>query len=200
MTATKAKRANRRLFRAGIVTAVAMAATGVLGAGTAGAADKALTWKGGFPVIGDQSVKSVIHVDIPAKVSSGQAVSVPFSIDVDAGAGAGDGLRLVGAKKLAGTIKSSVTLTASNGQSVPLKIELPIPDTEVPKEGPLTFAAKGSVDFKVPAGVPAGPAKTAVDAKATSHIVTDSLLGEFDVNLVLDPPDQDTVLGTTEVG
>ncbi|WP_216215353.1 DUF6801 domain-containing protein [Amycolatopsis aidingensis] len=184
--------------RAGIVAAVA--AVGLFGAGTASAADTTLTWKGAFPIIGEQTVETVVHVDIPEQATPGEQLSVPFSIDVDAGTAAADGLRLVGATQISGEISSSVTITASDGQSVPLTIKLPIPETPVPAEGSLTFAAEGSVDFAIPEGVPSGPAETTVDPEASTHVVTDSSLGEFDVELALDPPDQDTLLGTTEVG
>jgi hypothetical protein len=49
-------------------------------------------------------------------------------------------------------------------------------------------------------GAPAGEATSSVDSAATTHVVTDSGLGEFDVDLTLDPPDQDATLGTTTVG
>ncbi|WP_026361234.1 DUF6801 domain-containing protein [Amycolatopsis nigrescens] len=194
------KAAARPAAKLGALTAVAAVAVGVFGAGMASAADKELTFSGEFPIIGVQSVKTVVHVDIPANVKPGDALDVPFSLDVDAGAAAGDGLRLVGATKVSGDIKSSVTLTVSDGQSVPLSIALPIPETPVPAEGPLVFKAEGAVKFTVPGGVPTGEAKINVDPKAVSHIITDSDLGEFDVNLALDPPDQDTLLGTTQIG
>jgi hypothetical protein len=47
---------------------------------------------------------------------------------------------------------------------------------------------------------PAGEATSSVDSAATTHVVTDRGLGEFDVDLTLDPPDQDATLGTTTVG
>ncbi|WP_158880296.1 DUF6801 domain-containing protein [Amycolatopsis anabasis] len=203
MTATMVRPARRWAAGTGVVAAIVAVVVGVFGAGMAQAADKELTWKGAFPIIGEQTVKSVIHAEIPASVKAGEKVSVPFSIDVDAGQAAGDGLRLVGIKKLSGAIKSSVTLKVSSGQSVPLPIEVPIPDTEVPAEGALTFKAEGTVEFTIPQGTPAGEATTSVDPKATSHIKTDATdpsLAEFDVELALDPPDQDTVLGKTQVG
>lgn len=200
MAAITRRARSRNATRAGVLTAVTAVALGVFGAGMAAAADKSLTFKGAFPLIGQQSVHTVVHVNIPAKATPGQALTVPFSIDVDAGKAAGDGLRLVGAKNVAGTIKSSVTLKASDGRTVPLPIELPIPKTAVPPQGALTFAAKGSVRFTVPKGVAAGAAKTSVDATATTHVVTDSSLGQFDVKLTLDPAGQDTVLGSTQVG
>ncbi|QWF84060.1 DUF6801 domain-containing protein [Amycolatopsis sp. CA-230715] len=176
---------------------------GVFGAGTARAVDKTLTWEGAFPIIGTQSVKSVVHVDVPAKAAPGQTVSVPFSIDVDAGTAAADGLRLVGVTKLGGKIDAKVNVTASGGKVDPVRVTLDIPETKVPEQGGLTFTANGTVDFTVSAGTPAGPAKSAVDKEAVSHITTDAKdpsLAKFDVNLTLSPPEQDTVLGTTEVG
>jgi hypothetical protein len=38
-------------------------------------------------------------------------------------------------------------------------------------------------------GAPAGEATSSVDSAATTHVVTDRGLGEFDVDLTLDPPD-----------
>lgn len=200
MTTGILKAAKRPVAKAGLVGAVAAITVGVFGAGMAGAADKPLTYSGEFPIIGAQQVKAVVHVDIPKNVKAGDTVDVPFSVDVDAGAAAGDGLRLVGTKTLSGDIKTAVKLTVSSGQSVPLAIALPIPDTQVPAEGPLTFTAKGGVKFTIPGGVPAGEAKVNVEPTVSSHIKTDSGLGEFDVPLKLDPPSQDTLIGTTQVG
>ncbi|MFD9888511.1 DUF6801 domain-containing protein [Amycolatopsis sp. NPDC059027] len=197
------KAAKRPAARAGVLATVTAVTVGLLGAGTASAADKELTFTGEFPIIGTQSVKTVVHADIPASVQPGDTVDVPFSLDVDAGASAGDGLRLIGATKLSGTITSSVTLTANGGQTVPLSVEVPIPETPVPAQGPLTFKADGTVKFTIPQETPTGEAKTTVDPKAGTHIKTDvqdPSLAEFDVNLQLDPPDQDTLLGTTQVG
>ncbi|WIV55264.1 hypothetical protein [Amycolatopsis nalaikhensis] len=70
----------------------------------------------------------------------------------------------------------------------------------MPAEGTLKFTAQGQVDFTIPAGTPAGEATSSVDAAATTHVATDSSLGEFDVELALDPPDQDATLGTTTIG
>ncbi|MFD9894874.1 DUF6801 domain-containing protein [Amycolatopsis sp. NPDC059027] len=199
MTATKTR---TRLARAGIV-AVAAAVVTVCGAGAASAADKPLTWKGGFPIIGDQQVKTVVHVDIPAKATPGQPVSVPFTLDVDTGDGVGDGLRLVGGKKIGGSIDAAVAIKVSDGKSISLKVNLPIPDTQVPPSGPIKFTSQGKVDFTVPQGTPTGKATISVDPKAVTHVTTDvsdPSLAKFDVNLALDPPDQDAVLGSTDVG
>lgn len=167
--------------------------------GTAAAAEKNLTYKGGFPLIGDQQVAVVVKAEIPATAQAGSPISVPFTLDVDAGQAAGDGLRLVGATKISGTISSKVNVALTGGQSVSIPVELPIPDTAVPAEGPLKFTADGNVEFTIPTGTPAGEATSSVDGAATTHVVTDSSLGEFDVQLALDPPDQDTVLGKTTV-
>lgn len=96
-----------------------------------------------------------------------------------------------------------MNVTASGGKVDPVRVTLDIPETKVPEQGGLTFTANGTVDFTVSAGTPAGPAKSAVDKEAVSHITTDAKdpsLAKFDVNLTLSPPEQDTVLGTTEVG
>ena len=188
----------KRFLGMGLATLLA-GAVAVLSAGPAAAAEKSLTYQGGFPLIGDQQVTVVVKADIPATATAGSPVSVPFSLDVDAGQAAGDGLRLVGATKISGTITSKVNV-AIGGQSVAIPIELPIPETPVPAEGSLKFTASGQVDFAVPAGTPAGEATSSVDSAATTHVVTDSGLGEFDVDLTLDPPDQDATLGTTTVG
>jgi hypothetical protein len=142
----------RRTWKTGMVALLAGAVV-ALSAGPAAAAEKTLTCKGGFPLIGDQTVSVVVKAEIPATATAGTPVSVPFSLDVDAGQAAGDGLRLVGATKISGSIKSKVNVATSS-----------------------------------------------VDAAATTHVVTDSSLGEFDVELALDPPDQDTTLGTTTIG
>ncbi|WP_026360139.1 DUF6801 domain-containing protein [Amycolatopsis nigrescens] len=199
MAETKLKTVRRQSARAGIVASIVAILVGLFGGGMANAAEKSLTFKGAFPIIGEQSVTAVVKAEIPATATGGQALSVPFTLDVDAGVAAGDGLRLVGATKISGNIKSSVTIKLASGDTVPLPVELPIPETPVPPEGALTFSASGTVEFTVPAGTPAGTATTSVDPEAVSHVVTDSDLGEFDVNLALDPPDQDTVLGTTEI-
>ncbi|SEF21308.1 hypothetical protein SAMN05421837_101808 [Amycolatopsis pretoriensis] len=188
----------KKRFRGIGLAALLACAVAVVSAGPAAAAEKSLTYKGGFPLIGDQQVTVVVKADIPATATAGTPVSVPFSLDVDAGQAAGDGLRLVGATKVSGSIKSQVNV-AIGGQSVAIPIELPIPETPVPAEGSLKFTAQGQVDFTVPAGTPAGEATSSVDAAATTHVVTDSGLGEFDVALTLDPPDQDATLGTTTV-
>jgi hypothetical protein len=189
----------RKTRRRGIGLAALLAgALAIVSAGPAAAAEKTLTYRGGFPLIGDQAVTVVVGADIPATAAAGSTVSVPFSLDVDAGQAAGDGLRLVGATQLSGTIKSQVNV-AIGGQSVAIPVALPIPATPVPAEGGLEFTARGQVDFTVPAGTPAGEAISSVDPAASTHVVTDSSLGEFDVALTLDPPDQDAVLGTTTV-
>jgi len=200
VTTAMASRTKRAVTGGGVVAALAALALFLFGSGNALAADKALTFSGEFPLIGKQQVSTVVHVDIPATATPGQTVSVPFSIDVDSGAAAADGLRLVGATKISGSIKAASVVTLSDGQSVSIPVELPIAETPVPATGPLTFTAEGSVDFTVPTGVAAGDATVSVDPAAVSHIVTDSSLGEFDVNLSLDPTDQDTTLGTTTVG
>ncbi|GAA2805743.1 DUF6801 domain-containing protein [Saccharopolyspora taberi] len=183
------------------ILGVLVAALMLFGAGVAGAADKTLTWKGDFPAIGEQTVKTVVRTEIPQKASPGQTLTVPFTLDVDAGEAAAQGLRLVGATKLSGTIHSSVTLTGSDGRTVPVAVELPIPETPVPPEGTLTFSAKGSVEVTVPADAAPGQATSAADPNATTHVETDAPeLGKFDVQLTLSPPDQDTVLGTTQIG
>ncbi|WP_284747126.1 DUF6801 domain-containing protein [Amycolatopsis sp. RTGN1] len=188
----------KRFLGMGLATLLA-GAVALLSAGPAAAAEKSLTFKGGFPLIGDQQVTVVVKADIPATATAGTPVSVPFSLDVDAGQAAGDGLRLVGATKVSGTIAAKVNV-AIGGQSVAIPIDLPIPETPVPAEGSLKFTAQGQVDFTIPAGTPAGEATSSVDSAATTHVVTDSGLGEFDVDLTLDPPDQDATLGTTTVG
>ncbi|WP_181776880.1 DUF6801 domain-containing protein [Amycolatopsis pittospori] len=199
MMETLVRKGVRRFCAAGIAAAVA--GTMMLSAaGTAAAAEKNLTYKGGFPLIGDQQVAVVVKAEIPATAQAGTPLSVPFSLDVDAGQAAGDGLRLVGATKVSGTISSKVNVALTGGQSVSIPVELPIPDTAVPAEGPLKFTAEGKVEFTIPTGTPAGDATSSVDGAATTHVVTDSSLGEFDVQLALDPPDQDTVLGKTTVG
>ena len=197
MTETLVRKTGRRFLGMGMA-AVLAGAVAVAGAGPAAAAEKTLTYKGGFPLIGEQQVSVVVKADIPATATAGTPVSVPFSLDVDAGQAAGDGLRLVGATKVSGAIKSKVNVAIA-GQSVAIPIELPIPETPVPTEGSLKFTAQGQVDFTVPAGTPAGEATSSVDAAAATHVVTDSSLGEFDVDLTLDPPDQDATLGTTTV-
>jgi hypothetical protein len=189
----------KRRFREMGLAVLLAGAVAVLSAGPAAAAEKTLTYRGAFPLIGDQQVTVVVHADIPATATAGSPVSVPFSLDVDAGQTAGDGLRLVGATKVSGSITSKVNV-AIGDQSVAIPVELAIPETPVPAEGSLKFTAQGQVDFTVPAGTPAGEATSSVDAAANTHVVTDSGLGEFDVALALDPPDQDAVLGTTTVG
>ncbi|WP_410674400.1 DUF6801 domain-containing protein [Amycolatopsis sp. cmx-4-68] len=189
----------KRRFRGAGLAVLLAGAVAVLSAGPAAAAEKTLTYKGAFPLIGDQTVSVVVKADIPATATAGSPVSVPFSLDVDAGQTAGDGLRLVGATKVSGSITSKVNV-ALGGQSVVIPVELAIPETPVPAEGSLKFTAQGQVDFTVPAGTPAGEATSSVDAAANAHVVTGSGLGEFDVAMALDPPDQDAVLGTTTVG
>lgn len=189
----------RKTRKTGMVALLAGAVV-ALSAGPAAAAEKTLTYKGGFPLIGDQTVSVVVKAEIPATATAGTPVSVPFTLDVDAGQAAGDGLRLVGTTKISGAIKSKVNVAISGGGSVAIPIDLPIPETAVPAEGSLKFTAQGQVEFTVPAGTPAGDATSSVDAAATTHVVTDSGLGEFDVELALDPPDQDATLGTTTVG
>jgi hypothetical protein len=198
MTETLMRKTGRRFLGMGAAALLA-GAIAVVSAGPAAAAEKTLTYKGGFPLIGDQTVTVVVKADIPASVTAGSPVSVPFSLDVDAGQAAGDGLRLVGATKVSGTIKSKVNVAIA-GQSVAIPVELPIPGTPVPAEGSLKFTAQGQVDFTVPAGTPPGEATSSVDSAASTHVVTDSSLGEFDVDLALDPPGQDATLGTTTVG
>jgi hypothetical protein len=197
MTETLMRKTSRRFLGFGMAALLA-GAVAVVSAGPAAAAEKTLTFKGGFPLIGDQQVSVVVKADIPATATAGTPVSVPFSLDVDAGQAAGDGLRLVGATKISGDIKSEVNV-AIGGQAVAIPVELPIPETPVPAEGTLKFTARGQVDFTIPAGTPAGDATSSVDPAATTHVVTDSSLGEFDVELALDPPDQDATLGTTTI-
>lgn len=199
MSVKTLKDSARGAVKAAAVTATAMVAASVLSAGTAAAADKELTFEGEFPIIGIQTVKVVVHVDIPPNVTLGGPLDVPFTLDVNGGDAAADGLRLVGATKISGEIRAAARITVSNGLSVPLAVRLPIPDTPVPAQGPLTFQAKGGLKFTVPRGVPTGETKVNVEPKATSHIVTDSDLGEFDLDLVLAPPTQDTRLGTTQI-
>ncbi|QWF78875.1 DUF6801 domain-containing protein [Amycolatopsis sp. CA-230715] len=201
MTVTTMRPRGRLFARAGVLAAAAATVMTVLGAGAASAADKPLDWKGAFPIIGDQTVKTVVHVDIPAEAKIGQQLKVPFSLDADVGTSAADGLRLVGAKKLGGSIDASVSLKLGD-KAIPLQIKMPIPDTEVPAEGTLKFTAKGEVNFTVPQGIQPGEATTSVDPKAVSHVTTDAAdpsLAKFDVNLALDPPSQDAVLGKTKV-
>jgi hypothetical protein len=108
----------RKTRRRGIGLAALLAgALAIVSAGPAAAAEKTLTYRGGFPLIGDQAVTVVVGADIPATAAAGSTVSVPFSLDVDAGQAAGDGLRLVGATQLSGTIKSQVNV-AIGGRSV----------------------------------------------------------------------------------
>ncbi|WP_424185181.1 DUF6801 domain-containing protein [Actinokineospora sp. G85] len=199
MTTTMAGKKKRALAGGGVIAALAAIALFLFGSGSALAAEKTLTFSGEFPLIGVQQVSTAINVEIPATATPGQAVQVPFSINVDAGAAATDGLRLVGATKVSGTITAAATVTLSDGQTVDIPVELPITETAVPAEGSLTFPAEGAVDFTVPTGVAAGDATVSVAAAATSHIVTDSSLGEFDVNLTQDEG-QDAVLGTTTIG
>ncbi|MFD2491377.1 DUF6801 domain-containing protein [Amycolatopsis jiangsuensis] len=191
----------RFFARMGVLATATAAAVTVLGAGVASAADKPLDFKGSFPLIGEQTVSTVVHVDVPESATIGQTVSVPFSLDADVGTAAADGLRLVGVTTLGGSIDASVTVQIGD-QPVALPVSLPIPDTAIPDEGTLAFTAEGSVDFTVPEGVPAGEATTSVDPEAVTHVTTDASdpsLANFDVNLALDPADQDTVLGTTQI-
>ena len=194
MTGTLLRKSARR--PAGIAIAAALLALST--AVPAGAAEKPLTYKGGFPIIGDQKVAVVVKADIPATAHAGSPISVPFTLDVDAGQAAADGLRLVGGTKISGTIKSKVNVKVA-GNAVAIPVELPIPETPVPAQGTLKFTAQGQVNFTVPAGTPAGDATSSVDSAATTHVKTDSGLGEFDVALSLDPPDQDATLGKTTI-
>ena len=84
----------KKRFRGIGLAALLACAVAVVSAGPAAAAGKTLTYKGGFPLIGDQQVTVVVKADIPATATAGTPVSVRFSLDVDAGQAAGDGLRL----------------------------------------------------------------------------------------------------------
>lgn len=173
----------------------------LFGVGAASAAAKTLTWKGNFPIIGEQTVTTVVNAEIPATAKPGQTLDVPFSLDVDAGPAAAEGLRLVGATTLSGSISSKVNFTDSAGNTTPVDIKLPIPETPVPQQGPLKFTAKGAATITIPQNAATGPAQSAVAASASTHVETDSdQLDKFDVQLSLAPPDQDTVLGETKVG
>ncbi|TQJ05935.1 hypothetical protein FB471_5781 [Amycolatopsis cihanbeyliensis] len=201
MTTPMLRKTGRRAAKTGILAAVAAATLGVFGAGMANAdpVEKDFTYKGSFPIIGEQQVAVHVETDIPASATRGETVTAPVHIDVDAGQNAGDGLRLVGTKNVSGDIKASITVTVSDGQSVQIPVALTIVPLEMPAEGPFTFEADGTVEFQVPGGVPAGPAEIALDPDVSAHLATDGALGEFDNELTFDPPDQDGTLGTVEI-
>ena len=198
MTTTLVK-AKRAVTGSGIVAVLTALALALLGTANASAVDKSLTFSGSFPLIGTQTVATVIHVNVPTSVKRGTTVTVPFSIDVDAGQTAADGLRLVGATQISGTIKASVSVKASNGTVYKVPVSLPIGTTPVPATGPLKFKASGSVAFALPATAATGTASVSVDPTASSRIVTNSALGTFDVALTLTPPTQNTLLGNTTI-
>ncbi|WP_216216804.1 DUF6801 domain-containing protein [Amycolatopsis aidingensis] len=201
MTATMVKKAGSRTTKAGVLAALAAVAVGMSGAGVAHAdpVEKDVTFKGSFPIIGEQQVAVHVETDIPASATRGETVTAPVHIDVDAGQNAGDGLRLVGTKNVSGDIDASITVTVSDGQSVQIPVALTIVPMEMPAEGPFTFEADGTVEFPVPDGIPTGPAEIALDPDVSAYLVTDGALGEFDNELTFDPPDQDGTLGTVEV-
>lgn len=198
MTTTLAK-AKRAVTGGGIVAVLTALALTLLGTSNAFAVDKSLTFSGSFPLIGTQTVTTVTHVNVPASVKRGTTVTVPFSIDVNAGQTAADGLRLVGATQISGNITASVSVKASNNTVYTVPVSLPIGATPVPATGPLTFTASGSVAFALPASAATGTATVSVNPNASSHIVTNSALGTFDVALTLSPASQNTTLGTTNI-
>ncbi|MBA8924926.1 hypothetical protein BC739_002125 [Kutzneria viridogrisea] len=190
--------------------AAVLAVTALLGAGIASAdvpVDKTLTWKGDFPVIGTLSpISTQMLASLPSPVTVGQpGGTVPVTLNVDAPADATNGLELVGAASVEGTVKATVVVTDSAGTTVNVPILLTIPKTATPASGEhLKFTATGNASFPSPQH--AGTATVVLDGASASTTLepkdssgNDTALGTFTVNLSLDPAGQDTSLGTVQI-
>lgn len=190
-------------------TAVVVAVGAVMGAGIASAnvpVDKTLTFRGDFPVIGElKDIRGQIVTSLPSPVKVGQSGTVPFTLNVDAPPDAGDGLNLIGAASLEGFVDADIVLTDSAGTVATVHVHLPVPSTPTPPPGErLKFTASGDVAF--PAGHHAGAATVKLNPSTAATTLTpkdsagnNTALGTFTVDLTLDPPDQDTTLGTVQV-
>lgn len=177
----------------GITTTLAASSglVGTLGVGTAVAqpVSRTLTYTCSFPLIGDQSVTARISADIPKGHTVGQPTH-RFAMHAVATVGTvlTQGLNLVGAETVEGTLDAQTNVAAPQGD-MPVTAPLTIVKTHVPGSGSLSIPANGiapSRTFSKP-----GRAEITV-GDFTAHLIPRdadgdlTILREFDLPCTLD--------------
>jgi len=153
---TKTFTRKARLLSAAVSAAALLGSAGVATADTS----TNLTLDCPFPLIGTQSLQSIVTTNIPAtaeinKPTGSFNISAANQIPSDAAVGLG----LVGAKTLEGSAAAKSRLVQSSG-TLPLTVPLTIPSTPVPSSGAfevvasgqtpsLTFTAQDTIDIFV---------------------------------------------------
>lgn len=175
---------------------------GTLGAGTAAAQPVALTLKYtcSFPLIGNQPLTARISSDIPTSHTVGEP-SHQFAIHAVATVGTTltDGLGLLGAKTVEGTLDAKITVAAPQGD-LGVTVPLTIVKTSVPSSGSLSIPANGTAPtrtFSKP-----GRAKITV-GDFVAHLVPRNasgdltVLGKFDLPCTLDAGQNNVLMSFT---
>lgn len=186
---------------AGVTSGLVVAGL-LAGVGTGAAApvqvDKTLTFTCPFPLIGNQVLSTRIRATIDAPTSvGGELKTTDFSATVTVPPTATQGLTLVGAATVEGSAEAGVTLDNA-GSKLDIKIPgLTVPKTPVPAEGAFDVVASGPVPTAVipKAGtttVTVGNYSTTLTPKKADG--TDTGLGTFTSNCVLDPGQDPTLI------
>ncbi|MFD0205706.1 MULTISPECIES: DUF6801 domain-containing protein [Saccharothrix] len=191
----------KTILGAGVTSGLVVAGL-LAGVGSGSAApvqvDKTLTFTCPFPLIGNQVLSTRIRatIDAPATVG-GELTTTDFSATVTVPPTATQGLTLVGAATVEGSAEAGVTLDNA-GSKLDIKIPgLTVPKTPVPAEGAFDVVASGPVPTAVipKAGtttVTVGNYSTTLTPKKADG--TDTGLGTFTSNCVLDPGQDPTLI------
>jgi hypothetical protein len=143
-----ARRSTGKSRALGVATAVGAVGgiVGIFGSGTAVADPVSLTLKYTctFPRINAQSLSVKINPDVPASVGVGESART-FVIDAVATVGAAttQGLGLVGAKTLEGTVDAKASVVAPQG-TIDLTVPIGMTKTAVPVSGSFDVRATGT--------------------------------------------------------
>ncbi|OLR94006.1 DUF6801 domain-containing protein [Actinokineospora bangkokensis] len=189
------------LAGASAATAGALVATGLLlGGGTSSATPVSLTlnYSCPFPLIGNQTIKTVINTDLPTTIAVGQPTG---TFDIKAITTVPDtatqGLVLVGAATVEGSAKAAATVAAP-GITLPVQVPISVPKSPVPASGAFDLTATGStpsLTFSNPgtATITIGALNLTLSPKRADG--TETGLGTFDSACTL-LPNQNTTLAT----
>ncbi|SDD02111.1 DUF6801 domain-containing protein [Actinokineospora iranica] len=135
--------APRRVLTAVAAGVLAVGAMGFAGAGTSSAASLPLGSACSFPLIGTQAVAAEIEAAVPASLPVGQPTPMfDVKATITFPAEVAQGLNLLGATTIEGSIAAAMTVTAPK-TTVPVEVSLKLEKTPVPSSGAFEVVVTG---------------------------------------------------------